>query len=84
MDCAYYAANFLFFSVVFLYTPDIGGWSEAKVTVFIMAVFFWDALDMTVFSENMWQFPDLVNQGGLDYYLVRPISTFFFVSFKNF
>jgi ABC-2 type transport system permease protein len=39
---------------------------------------------MTVFSNNMWWFPFLVNKGDLDYYLVRPVSSLFFVSLRDF
>ena len=39
-----------------------------------------DAVNMTLFSNNMWWFPIHVNQGNLDYYLVRPVSSLFFLS----
>ena len=32
----------------------------------------------------MWWLPMLINRGDLDYYLVRPVSTLFFVSFRDF
>jgi ABC-2 type transport system permease protein len=39
---------------------------------------------MTLFSNNLWHLPGLVNKGDLDYHLVRPVSTLFFVSLRDF
>jgi ABC-2 type transport system permease protein len=84
MDCLFYAVNLVFFSVLYRHTPSLGGWTEDQAFVFIAGVFLVDALHMTVFSNNMWWFPFLVNRGDLDYYLVRPVSSLFFVSLREF
>jgi ABC-2 type transport system permease protein len=39
---------------------------------------------MTIFSNNMWWLPFLINKGDLDFYLVRPVSSLFFVSLREF
>jgi ABC-2 type transport system permease protein len=52
--------------------------------VFAGVLFVTDAINMTVFSTNMWWFPILVNKGDLDYYLVRPVSSLFLLSLKDF
>ena len=39
---------------------------------------------MTFFANNMWKLPLAVNRGDLDYHLVRPVSTLFFVSLRDF
>jgi ABC-2 type transport system permease protein len=84
MDVVYYAVNIFFFRILFLHTPTLGGWSEPALMVFVSAYIIVDAVNMTLFSNNMWQFPFLVNRGDLDYYLVRPVSSLFFVSFRDF
>lgn len=39
---------------------------------------------MTLFSNNLWWLSTYVNRGDLDYYLVRPVSSLFFVSLRDF
>jgi ABC-2 type transport system permease protein len=39
---------------------------------------------MTVFSSNIWWLPFYINKGDLDYYLIRPISSLYFVSVREF
>lgn len=84
MDLVYYAVNLAFFKILFLHTSEVAGWTEPQVMIFISGALVVDAIQMTIFSNNMWMFPLLVNRGDLDYYLVRPVSTLFFVSLRDF
>ncbi len=84
MDVVYYCVAISFFRVLFLHTPNLGGWNEPQLMIFVAGYCMVDAICMTLFSNNTWQFPFLVNRGDLDYYLVRPVSTLFFVSLRDF
>jgi ABC-2 type transport system permease protein len=84
MDILYYAVNIAFFRLLFLHTTLLGGWSEAQMMVFVSGYLMVDAVNMTLFSNNMFVLPMLVNRGDLDYHLVRPVSTLFFVSLRDF
>ena len=84
MDTAFYAVQLAFFAVLYNHTGTIAGWDLDQVFVFAAGYFFIDALNMTFFANNMWWFPILVNRGDLDYYLVRPVSSLFFVSLREF
>lgn len=84
MDIIYYAVNILFFKVIFLHSNILAGWTEAQVMVFVGAFIVIDALNMTIFANNFWAMPSLINKGNLDYYLLRPVSTLFFISFQDF
>lgn len=84
MDVVWNAMYLTFFSVIFLHTGTLGGWNYDQVLVFAGALFVTDAIQMTVFSNNMWWLPIFVNKGDLDYYLVRPVSTLFMLSLRDF
>ena len=84
MDCLYYAVNIGFYRVLFEHFPAIGGWNEKQAMIFVAGYLVVDALNMTLFSNNLWMFPVSVNQGDLDYHLVRPVSTLFFVGLRDF
>jgi len=84
MDICFYAVNFLFFEVVFRHTDVLGGWSENQMIVFIAAFLVIDGISMTLFSNNLWMLATYVNRGDLDYYLVRPVSSLFVVSLRDF
>lgn len=84
MDVVFYAVQFGFFKVLFLHGGTIGGWSEPQMMIFIAVFITIDAICMTLFSNNAWILPQLVNKGDLDYYLVRPVSSFFMLNFRDF
>ena len=84
MDAVWYAVNLTFFTVLFHHTGLLGGWTYDQVLIFAGGVFVADAAHMTIFANNMWWLPILINKGDLDYYLVRPVSSLFFVSLRDF
>ena len=84
MDAFYYAVNIGFYRVLYVHTDLLAGWDERQVMVFVGAYLVVDALNMTVFANNLWWLPIHVNKGDLDYYLVRPVSPFFFLTLREF
>mgnify|MGYP001619760702 CR=1 FL=1 len=84
MDIIYYTVNIVFYQVLFRHMTTLSGWTEPQVMVFVAVFLLVDAFQMCLFSNNLFFFPMLINKGDLDYYLVRPVSTLFFVSLREF
>ena len=84
MDAFYYAVNIGFYRVLYVHTDLLGGWDAEQVMVFVGAYLVVDALNMTVFANNLWWLPIHVNKGDLDYHLVRPVSPLFFLTLREF
>ncbi len=84
MDLVWNAVHLGFFWLLFRHTTLLGGLDFDQAIVFAASFFLVDALHMTIFSNNMWWFPTLVNRGDLDYYLIRPVSPLFFLSLRDF
>ena len=84
MDLLYYGVNIAFYRVIFLHTSNLGGWTEPQIMVFVSIYLLIDAIHMTLFSNNIWWLPTYINRGDLDYYIVRPVSSLFFVSLRDF
>jgi len=84
MDLAYYGVNIAFYQVIFLHTELLGGWNRDQTLVFMAGFLLVDALVMTLFSNNIWWLPTFINRGDLDYYLLRPVSSLFFLSVRDF
>ena len=84
MDVIWNFHYLVFFGVLQLKTPTIGGWNADQVRIFLGTLFVLDGAQMTLFANNHWAFPLLVNKGDLDYHLVRPIAPLFMVSLRDF
>ncbi len=83
LDVVYYAVNIAFYRVLFLHTAILGGWSERQAMAFVSGYLVVDAVMMTFFTNNQWMLPTYVNRGDLDYYLIRPVSSLFFLSLRD-
>jgi ABC-2 type transport system permease protein len=83
MDFIFYAVNILFFKIIFLHTPLLAGMSEDQMMIFVASYLFLDSLIMTFLANNIWMLPTYINKGDLDYYLVRPVSSLFFLSLRD-
>jgi ABC-2 type transport system permease protein len=84
MDIVFYLVNILFYEVVYSHTNLIGGWDKEQMMVFVGAFLLIDALNMTLFADNLSNISFFVNRGDLDYYLIRPVSSLFFLSLREF
>ena len=84
MDALWYTVHLVFFNVLYLHTESFGSLTYDQVLVFVGAVFVADAVHMTMFSNNLWMLPEYVNRGDVDYHLVRPVSSLFILSLRDF
>ena len=84
MDTCFYGIHLAFYAVLYQHTALLGGWNLDQVLIFAAAFFVVDAVHMTVFANNLWWLPFLINKGDLDYYLVRPVSPMFILSLRDF
>jgi ABC-2 type transport system permease protein len=84
MDALWYGQYLAFFRILHDHVDQVGGWTRDETRLFAATLFVMDALQMTLFSNNLWHLPGSVNRGDLDYHLVRPVSTLFFVSLRDF
>jgi ABC-2 type transport system permease protein len=84
MDCVYYAVHLAFFAIIYARSGVVGGWTLDQTYVFVCGFLLADAIQMTVFANNLWMLPVFINRGDLDYYLVRPVSSLFFLSVREF
>ena len=67
MDCMFYLVELAFFTILYQHTDMLGGWNYDQILIFVSGFLVIDAIHMTVFSNNMWWMPILVNKGDLDY-----------------
>ncbi|WP_274364069.1 ABC transporter permease [Paenibacillus thermotolerans] len=64
--------GFVFLWVVYQRIPEINGWSFWEVAFIYATIFFTEGFS-SLFFNGMWHLGTLVNRGGLDRYLVRPM-----------
>lgn len=76
----WFVMSLLSFTVVFAHTSDIAGWTKYEVFFLLGVSHVILRLFETFFMENLMQVPDLIRQGELDFYLLKPVYPQFLVS----
>lgn len=76
-DAIWIAVEFALFQVIYANVDSLGGWSKPQVYFFLGIFFASDALFTVFFASNFWGFSDLVNKGGLDVLLTKPMNPLF-------
>ena len=84
MDLIYYLVNIAFYKVIFANTTALAGWDHHQIFIFVAGYCVVDAIQMTVFANNVHAFLTIVNRGDLDYHIVRPVSSLFMVGVRDF
>ena len=82
IDIIYYGSYFFFFSIIFAFVDDIGVFTKQDVTIFLVITFLTDTLYMMFFAGNIWRLNRYIVRGDLDYILLKPVNTQFFVSLR--
>ncbi len=82
-DFLWYAAQLSLFEVLFKHSNLIGDWTLADVRVFMGVLFFFDALYMVLFHDNLDNFSTKVVKGELDLILAKPVNSQFLMSFQK-
>ena len=76
----WFVMNLLMFSVVFAHTKEIAGWSKYEVFFLLGVSHVILRLFETFFMENLMKVPDLIREGEMDFYLIKPVHPQFLVS----
>ncbi|WP_062214964.1 ABC transporter permease [Streptomyces sp. NBRC 109706] len=61
----------VFLSAIFLQVPALEGWTFSDIVLMFALVTLAEGV-VSLFFEGMWQLPRQINEGALDYFLVRP------------
>lgn len=66
-----------FFTVIYSNTTELNGWTKEQSFFFLGVFVAGDALFTTLMQRNFWNFPSLINKGGLDTLLTKPANPVF-------
>ena len=74
---------FLIFQVVFYHTNSIAGWTAPEMKLFLAVAFTISALLSIFMGDTLFRFPEYVNRGDLDSFILRPVPTLFFSTARH-
>ena len=80
IDAIYYGALFFFFHIIFQFTDSLGDFTQDAVVIFLITLYISDLLYVFFLGGNVFEVNNKVKSGDLDYILLKPINSQFFIS----
>lgn len=82
-DLSAFLLQVVMYSVLFLNTDQINGWSKYQVIFFIGTFIAIDSLRMMTYFFGIMNIPTLIRTGKLDIYIVKPVNTLMLISVES-
>ena len=80
IDAVYYFSLFFFFKIIFQFTNSLGEFNQDAVIIFLITLYLADSLYVFFLGGNVFNINNAVKQGDLDFILLKPINSQFFIS----
>ena len=80
IDAIYYFSLFFFFKIIFQFTQSLGEFNQDAVIIFLITLYISDSLYVFFLGGNVFNINTAVKQGDLDFILLKPINSQFFIS----
>lgn len=83
VDGSLFAVQLLAFGAVYAHVDAVGGWGKGEMVLYIGTFSLLNALNMTFYFFGVNSIPYKVRSGELDFYLSKPVSPLFRLTFEN-
>ena len=80
IDAIYYGSLFFFFKVIFQFVNQLGDFNHDAVMIFLVTMYIADSLYIFLLGGNVFEINNKVKSGDLDFILLKPINSQFFIS----
>jgi len=82
IDAIYYGSLFFFFKIIFQFVDSLGDFNQDAVVIFLITLYISDSLYVMFLGGNVFEVNNKVRTGDLDFILLKPINSQFFISFR--
>ena len=80
IDFIYYGSLFFFFKVIFQFIDKLGDFNQDAVIIFLVTMYIADSLYVFLLGGNVFNINNNIKSGDLDFILLKPINSQFFIS----
>mgnify|MGYP001370829787 CR=1 FL=1 len=80
IDAIYYSSLFFFFKIIFQFTDQLGDFNQDAIIIFLITMYIADSLYVLFLGGNVFEINNNVKSGDLDFILLKPINSQFFIS----
>ena len=83
VDVGWFALSIFFYQILFANVNVVAGWTKAEILLLQGVFFIMTSILWGIFWNNFNQLPKKINDGTLDFDLIKPIDSQFMISFQH-
>ena len=82
IDAIFYGSMYFFWSIIFSYVDVLGDFNQQAVVIFLIVMYLTDTVFVFFFGGNTFVLNTMVVKGDLDFVLIKPVNSQFFLSLR--
>ena len=82
VDTIFYGSMYFFWSIIFSYIDVLGDFNQQAVIIFLVVMYLTDSVFVFFFGGNTFTLNTMVVKGELDFVLIKPVNSQFFLSLR--
>ncbi len=82
IDAIFYGSMYFFWSIIFSYVDVLGDFNQQAVVIFLIVMYLTDTVFVFFFGGNTFILNTMVVKGELDFVLIKPVNSQFFLSLR--
>ena len=82
IDTIFYGSMYFFWSIIFSYVDVLGDFNQQAVIIFLIVMYLTDTVFVFFFGSNTFTLNTMVVKGELDFVLIKPVNSQFFLSLR--
>lgn len=84
VELSYLILSLVMFDVIYMNVTSIAGWTKNEMLLLVLITNLLDSIITLLFNAGLSEIPKLVNEGTMDFAILKPINTRFYVTFRKF
>jgi len=84
VELSFLIVSLVFFEVIYSSVDQIAGWTKYEMFLLMTITNLLDAAITLFFHNSLWSLPKLINDGTLDFVLLKPVNKRFYLSCRSF
>lgn len=84
IEFSYLLMSVILFNIIYMNVDSIAGWSHNEMLLLVLITNLLDSVLTMLFNVGLSSIPQMINDGTLDFLLLKPINKRFYISFRKF
>lgn len=84
IELSYLILSVVMFDVIYMNVTDIAGWTKNEMLLLVLITNYLDSIITFLFNAGLSEIPKMINEGTMDFLMIKPVNKRFYLTFRKF